>query len=31
MEYKMDMPNMRMFHERDYIEALDFVGIFQNN
>jgi hypothetical protein len=31
MEYKMDMPNMRMFHERDYLEALDFIGIFQNN
>jgi hypothetical protein len=31
MEHKMDMQNMRMFDERDYIEALDFIGIFQNN
>jgi hypothetical protein len=31
MEYKMDMANMKMFNERDYIEALDYVGIFQNN
>jgi hypothetical protein len=31
MEYKMDMPNMKMFHERDYIEALDYIGIFQDN
>jgi hypothetical protein len=31
MEYKMDMANMKMFDERDYIEALDYIGIFQNN
>ena len=31
MEYKMDMANMKLFDERDYIEALDYVGIFQNN
>jgi hypothetical protein len=31
MEYKMDMANMKMFNERDYIEALDYIGIFQNN
>ena len=31
MEYKMDMANMKMFNERDYIEALDYVGVFQNN
>jgi hypothetical protein len=30
MEHKMDMQNMRMFDERDYIEALDFINIFQN-
>jgi len=31
MEYKMDMANMRVFSERDYIEALDYIGIFKNN
>jgi hypothetical protein len=31
MKYKIDMPNMKMFHERDYIEALDYIGVFQNN
>jgi hypothetical protein len=31
MEYKMDMPNMKMFDERDYLEALDFINIFQNS
>ena len=31
MEYKMDMPNMKIFHERDYIEALDYIGVFQNS
>lgn len=31
MEYRMDMANMKLFEERDYIEALDFIGIFQNN
>jgi len=31
MEYKMDMENSKTFHERDYIEALDYIGIFQNN
>jgi hypothetical protein len=31
MEYKMDMANMKMFDERDYIEALDYIGIFQNS
>jgi len=30
MEYKMDMANMKMFTERDYIEALDHIGIFQD-
>jgi hypothetical protein len=28
MEYKMDMVNLKSFHERDYIEALDYIGIF---
>ena len=27
MEYRMDMPNMQYFHERDYIDALSFVGV----
>jgi len=31
MEYKMDMANMKTFYERDYIEALDYIGVFQNN
>jgi hypothetical protein len=31
MEYKMDMANLKSFHERDYIEALDYIGVFQNN
>ena len=31
MEYKMDMANMKMFPERDYIEALDYIGIFKPN
>ena len=25
--HKMDMANMQIFHERDYLEALSFVGI----
>lgn len=25
--HKMDMPNMKIFPERDYLEALSFVGI----
>ena len=31
MEYKMDMVNMKLFSERDYIEALDYIGVFQNS
>ena len=27
MEYKMDMKNLKEFHERDYIEALSYIGI----
>ena len=27
MKYKMDMKNMKMFKERDYIEALSHIGI----
>ena len=27
LEYKMDMENMKHFPERDYIEALDYVGL----
>jgi hypothetical protein len=30
MEYKMDMANMKVFTERDYIEALDHIGVFQD-
>ena len=30
MEYKMDMANLKSFHERDYIEALDYINMFQN-
>jgi hypothetical protein len=30
MEYKMDMANMKIYSERDYIEALDHIGIFQD-
>jgi hypothetical protein len=26
--HKMDMANMQIFHERDYIEALEYIGIF---
>ena len=31
MKYRMDMKNLKMFEERDYIEALDYIGIFQNS
>lgn len=27
MEYRMDMDNMQYFSERDYIDALSFVGV----
>jgi hypothetical protein len=27
MKYKMDMTNMQMFHERDFIEALSAIGL----
>jgi hypothetical protein len=27
MEYRMDMKNMRSFEERDYIEALSYIGV----
>jgi len=27
MEYRMDMDNMQIFHERDYIDALSFIGV----
>ena len=27
MKFKMDMKNMKMFEERDYIEALSYIGI----
>jgi len=31
MEYKMDMDNMQQFNEREYIDALDSIGVFQNS
>ena len=27
MKYRMDMKNMKSFHERDYIDALSYIGI----
>lgn len=27
MDYRMDMKNMKIFKERDYIEALSYIGI----
>lgn len=30
MKYKMDMKNMQLFEERDYIEALSYIGILPN-
>jgi len=27
----MDMANLKSFHERDYIEALDYIGVFEAN
>jgi hypothetical protein len=30
MKFKMDMKNMRLFEERDYIEALSYIGILPN-
>jgi hypothetical protein len=27
MKFKMDMKNMQLFEERDYIEALSFIGV----
>ena len=27
--YKMDMKNLKHFNERDYIEALDYIGMFE--
>lgn len=27
LEYKMDMANMKVFKERDYIEALSYIGV----
>lgn len=30
MKFKMDMKNMHLFEERDYIEALSYVGILPN-
>ena len=31
MKYKMDMENMKHFSEREYIDALDTIGLFQNS
>jgi hypothetical protein len=30
MKFQMDMKNMKTFEERDYIEALSFIGILPN-
>lgn len=30
MKFKMDMKNMQLFEERDYIEALSYIGILPN-
>jgi hypothetical protein len=27
MKYKMDMKNMQVFAERDYMDALSFIGV----
>jgi hypothetical protein len=27
MKYRMDMKNMKMFEERDYMEALSYIGV----
>lgn len=29
-EWRMDMDNVKDFQERDYVEALDYIGIFQS-
>lgn len=29
-EYKMDMENIQHYPEKDFIEALDFIGVFEN-
>ena len=31
MKYKMDMDNMQQFNEREYIDALDSIGVFKNS
>ena len=28
-EFKMDMETMKRFNERDYMEALDYIGVFE--
>jgi hypothetical protein len=30
MKFKMDMKNMHLFGERDYIEALSYIGVLPN-
>jgi hypothetical protein len=29
-EFKMDMTTMKHFDERDFMEALDYIGVFEN-
>ena len=29
-EYKMDMKTLKKFNERDFMEALDYIGVFEN-
>lgn len=31
MKHKMDMKNMKKFSENDFIEAIDYIGIFENS
>ena len=28
-EYKMDMTTLKQFNERDFMEALDYIGVFE--
>jgi hypothetical protein len=29
-DYKMDMTTLKHFPEREYMEALDYIGVFEN-
>ena len=30
-EHRMDMTTMKMFDERDFLEALDYIGLFEKD